>query len=79
MRLEGVFTFISMEERVRDGKTYYNANIESVDGSLLRLSTNSDVAKILQKYRKHKGVFNIGTYNNSMYMRLDSAELLPEK
>lgn len=79
MKLEGVFTFISMQERESNGKTYYNANIESVDGGLLRLSTNGDVAKVLQKYRKHKGVFNVGTYNNQMYMRLESAELLPEK
>lgn len=73
MQLEGLFTFISLETRERDGKKYYNVNIESQDGSLMRLATNEDVVAGLQKYQKYKGYFKVGTYNNAMYMRLVGA------
>lgn len=79
MTLEGKFTFISLETREKDGKKYYNVNIESEEGGLMRLSTDGDVVAGLQKYQKYKGIFKIGTYNNSMYMRLVGAEPLTGK
>ena len=79
MVLEGLFIFISLETREKDGKKYYNVNIESQEGSLMRVSTEEAVAKVLQKYKQHKGFFKVGTYNNSMYMRLVGAEPLAGK
>lgn len=79
MLLEGLFTFISLETREKDGKKYYNVNVESEEGSLVRLSADEEVVGKLQKYQKHKGYFKVGTYNNSMYMRLVGAELLAKK
>lgn len=79
MVLRGIFTFISLEIRERDGKKYYNVNIESEEGSLMRLATDEQVVTGLQKYQKYTGFFKVGTYNNSMYMRLVGTELLQEK
>lgn len=72
MIVNGRFTFISMESRESNGKTYYNANIESEDGSLMRLSVEDGCINGLQKYKPYDGSFKIGAYKGEMFMRLVS-------
>lgn len=70
MIVSGRFTFISMESRESNGKTYYNANIESEDGSLMRLSVEDGCINSLQKYKPYDGAFKVGAYKGEMFMRL---------
>lgn len=77
MTLQGRFTFISSEVRDgKDNKKYYNVNIESEDGQLMRLGIEPDIITKMQKYKSYNGYFGVNTYNNSMYMRLLEVEEL---
>lgn len=80
MLLYGKFTMISLESRTKDGRTYNNVNIEADDGKLLRIGVEEAVINKLQKYRRHEGYFEVGAFNNNMYMRLvDATPIAAEK
>lgn len=77
MILSGKFTMISVETKERDGKRYFNVNIEAEDGKLLRIGSDEKTVSKLKKYQKHDGWFDVGSYNGNMYMRLvDAVPLL---
>ena len=77
MILNGKFVLISMEKRESNGKLYYNANIESEDGKILRVGCDADTANnVSQKYKEYNGLFEIGAYNGNMFMRLKDAALV---
>lgn len=79
MILNGTFTFISLESRTANGKTYNNVNIESEDGSLMRLGVEDQCINALQKYRKYDGSFRVGAFKGEMFMRLVAVSPVPQK
>lgn len=79
MTLSGTFVMISVESREKDGKKYFNVNIEAEDGKLLRIGSNEQTVAGLQKYKKHQGWFDIGTFDGKMYMRLVDAAVMDGK
>ena len=76
MKLTGIFTMISVESRESNGKWYHNVNMEAEDGKLLRVGMDQGVMNKLQKYQKHTGCFEVGSFKGEMYMRLVDAEPL---
>ena len=74
MRLVGNFVMISVESRESNGKWYHNVNMEADDGKLLRVGAEPDVLNKLQKYQKHIGQFEVGSYKGEMFMRLVDAD-----
>lgn len=77
MILSGKFTMISIVINDREGKKYYNVNIEAEDGKLLQVGSDEKTVSKLKKYQKHDGWFDVGSYNQKMYMRLvDAAPIL---
>ena len=82
MILNGKFVLISVEKNdSKDGKTYYNANIETEDGTVTRIGCDAYVAGVLtDKYKTYDGFFEVGSFyskdkGNQMYMRLKDARL----
>lgn len=76
MILAGKFTMISIESKTRDGKTYFNVNVEAEDGKLLRIGVDENVLNKLHKYQLHNGFFDVGSFNNNLFMRLVDADLI---
>ena len=76
MTLSGVFTMISVESRESNGKWYHNVNIEAEDGKLLRIGVDEKVLPDLQKYQRHNGWFDVGSFKGEMYMRLVDATVI---
>lgn len=79
MKLFGTFVFVSCVTREKDGKVYANVNLEFEDGKVMNISTDPEVAKGMQKYRRHQGEFDVGSYQGSMYIRLVSASPVQSK
>lgn len=76
MYLTGEFVVISVESREKDRKVYHSVNIEAEDGKLFRIGTSADVVPNLQKYQPHRGMFDVGSYNGQLYMRLVAASCI---
>ena len=76
MKLTGQFVMISTESRESNGKWYHNVNIEAEDGKLMRVGVEEHVLPELQKYQKHNGWFEVGSYKGEMYMRLVDATVM---
>lgn len=68
--LTGKFVFISGTERQKDGRFFYNANIELEDGSLCNMGTELEVLNRMKKYQPYVGSFRLSVYNNMLRLRL---------
>lgn len=76
--LTGKVVFISGTERQKDGKFYYNANLELEGGMLLQnVSTDLDCLNKMFKYRPYLAKFDVSVYNGATRLKLVDA--LPDE
>lgn len=80
MILSGKVTFISSTSRTKDGKTYFNVNLESVDdGKIYNMSAPADVLPKMQKYQSYLAFFDVRTWERNIILSLVDVEALPGK
>lgn len=76
--LTGKVVFISGMERQKDGKSYYNANLELEGGMLLQnVSTELEVLNKMQKYCSYLAKFDVSVFNG--VVRLKLVDALPDE
>lgn len=80
MILSGYVTFISSSSRESQGKTYYNANLESKDdGRIYNCNTKPEVIAKMQKYKEYLAYFETRTWEGKMYLNLIDVEDVTHK
>lgn len=71
----GNVTFISSTSREKDGKTYFNVNLESKDdGKIYNCGTKAEVIAKLQKYKPYLAYFELRTWEGRILMNLIDVE-----
>ena len=78
MILSGKFVLISVESRESNGKTYYNANMESVeDGKLFRWGATETAVDKMKKYQTYLGHFEPRVWDGKLSLTLLDVDALP--
>lgn len=80
MILTGSVTFISSSSRESNGKTYYNANLESKDdGKIYNCNTKPEVIAKMLKYKQYLAYFETRTWDGKLYLNLVDVEEIAQK